>query len=80
MFLAKVAHEFKNPILCVTELVNQIEEKLEPVLSKNYVNSFYKLDLIKDIWQILNSIKSMNDYLLILIKDMDYFSIKNRSY
>jgi signal transduction histidine kinase len=77
MFLAKVAHEFKNPILCVTELVNQIEEKLEPVLSNNLVDLIYKLDLIKDVWQILNNIKSMNDYLLILIKDMDYFSIKN---
>jgi signal transduction histidine kinase/CheY-like chemotaxis protein len=73
MFLAKVAHEFKNPILCITELADQIGEKIEPILTTN--NS--QIDSFNSIREILINIKSMSDYLLFLIKDMDFFSIKN---
>jgi hypothetical protein len=59
LFLSKVAHEFKNPILCITELVDQVIENLE---NKN-----------SDIKPTLNEIKSMSNYLMILIKDMDFF-------
>jgi signal transduction histidine kinase/CheY-like chemotaxis protein len=66
LLLSKVAHEFKNPILCITELVDQICEKKEhirhPFVYKN-----------------LKNIKSMSDYLIILIKDMDFFSLKNNT-
>jgi signal transduction histidine kinase/CheY-like chemotaxis protein len=78
MFLAKVAHEFKNPILCITELADQIGEKLEPFISPgDSTNPITKWDSFNDIKEIIFSIKSMSDYLLILIKDMDFFSIKN---
>jgi signal transduction histidine kinase/CheY-like chemotaxis protein len=77
MFLAKVAHEFKNPILCITELADQIAEKIEPLISNSdSTTKLKKLDSF-DIKEILSNIKSMSDYLLILIKDMDFFSIKN---
>jgi signal transduction histidine kinase/CheY-like chemotaxis protein len=77
MFLAKVAHEFKNPILCITELADQIGEKLEPFINGDSTNPITKRDSFNDIKEIIFSIKSMSDYLLILIKDMDFFSIKN---
>jgi signal transduction histidine kinase len=66
LLLSKVAHEFKNPILCISELVDQISEKLD-----------YITDV--DVSYNLKNIKSMSDYLIILIKDMDFFSLKNNS-
>jgi two-component sensor histidine kinase/CheY-like chemotaxis protein len=62
LFLSKVAHEFKNPLLCICELVDQISEEIK---SAERVN------------EILKQIKSMSNYLIILIKDLDYFSQKN---
>jgi signal transduction histidine kinase len=73
LFLAKVAHEFKNPILCITELADQIREKLEPFITIDEA----KASEVQIIREIINNIKSMSDYLLILIKDMDFFSLKN---
>jgi signal transduction histidine kinase len=73
MFLSKVAHEFKNPILCITELVDQVTDRLTEI--KETTND---LDhKFKGINETLRSIKSMSNYLIILIKDMDFFSIKN---
>jgi signal transduction histidine kinase len=62
LFLSKVAHEFKNPLLCICELVDQISEKIENT---------------SEIKDILKQIKSMSNYLIILVKDLDYFSQKN---
>jgi signal transduction histidine kinase/CheY-like chemotaxis protein len=77
MFLAKVAHEFKNPILCITELADQIGEKLNPLISNDISETQVdKIKSINDIYEIIVNIKSMSDYLFILIKDMDFFSIK----
>ncbi len=28
VFLSKIAHEFKNPLICTTELVNQLSDLL----------------------------------------------------
>jgi signal transduction histidine kinase len=64
IFLSKVAHEFKNPLLCIKELVNQLSDNLD----KGNIDSMQDL---------LSNIKSMSDYLIILIKDMDYFSRKS---
>jgi nitrogen-specific signal transduction histidine kinase/CheY-like chemotaxis protein len=66
LFLSKVAHEFKNPLLCICELVDQISEKISTDIQ------------FKDgISDILKQIKSMSNYLIILVKDMDYFSERN---
>jgi CheY-like chemotaxis protein len=55
-----VAHEFKNPILCICELVDRLAEE-------NCLDST----------EILKQIKSMSNYLIILVKDLDYFSQKS---
>jgi signal transduction histidine kinase len=75
MFLSKVAHEFKNPILFITELTEQVKENLEMLKASNNESK----EVIGKTNDILTSIKSMSDYLLILIKDMDYFSIKTNT-
>jgi signal transduction histidine kinase/CheY-like chemotaxis protein len=77
MFLAKVAHEFKNPILCITELADQIGEKLEPYISPSETAySQIQVESFNHVKEIISNIKSMSDYLFILIKDMDFFSLK----
>jgi signal transduction histidine kinase len=76
MFLSKVAHEFKNPILCITELVDQVSEQIK--IDKNgelSIDNYHN----NNTSNILRSIKSMSNYLIILIKDMDFFSIKNQN-
>jgi signal transduction histidine kinase len=74
MFLSKVAHEFKNPILCITELVDQVYEKIIEIKETTF-NLIHK----NNITELLNNIKSMSNYLIILIKDMDFFSLKNQN-
>jgi signal transduction histidine kinase len=59
VFLSKVAHEFKNPLICITELIHQLSENLK-------LNN----EAIKTISQI----KSMSNFLLVLVKDLNYFS------
>jgi signal transduction histidine kinase/CheY-like chemotaxis protein len=66
LFLSKVAHEFKNPLLCICELVDQVNE--------NILTNMRSKDGISDIFK---QIKSMSNYLIILVKDMDYFSERN---
>jgi signal transduction histidine kinase len=72
LFLSKVAHEFKNPLLCITELVDEIYEYYDEISesgsSKRLAGSKIK--------QNLQRVKSMSNYLFILIKDMDFFSMK----
>jgi nitrogen-specific signal transduction histidine kinase len=67
LFLAKVAHEFKNPILCITELIAQIFDELNHSISAPSHGQ---------IRELLSQIQSISDYLIILIKDLDYFSQK----
>lgn len=59
LLLAKIAHEFKNPIICIMELADELVEK-EKINKKSN----------KEI----SLISTFSDYLLILIKDLDYFS------
>jgi signal transduction histidine kinase len=63
LFLSKVAHEFKNPLLCIEELVEQVCDLI-------------KQGGIVQILDLLMRIKSMSYYLIILVKDMDFFSRK----
>jgi signal transduction histidine kinase/CheY-like chemotaxis protein len=65
LFLSKIAHEFKNPLLSIHEFINQIRDIL--LVNSNDGNK---------INEILQNIESMSDYLVILIKDMDFFSLK----
>jgi signal transduction histidine kinase len=67
LFLSKVAHEFKNPVLCITELVEQVKEELKKVNEAN-----------PNVSELLKQITSISDYLIILIKDLDYFSQKTQ--
>jgi signal transduction histidine kinase len=62
LFLSKVAHEFKNPLLSIHEFVNQIRDILLPNINK------IKFE------ELLQNIESISDYLIILIKDMDFYS------
>jgi signal transduction histidine kinase/CheY-like chemotaxis protein len=66
LFLSKVAHEFKNPLLCIAELVEQINDLI--IMTEIF-------DKLKAS-ELLSNIKAMSDYLIILIKDMDFFSQK----
>jgi signal transduction histidine kinase len=67
LFLSKIAHEFKNPLLCISELVEQVHDKLA-------VDKETKENTISEI---LKQIKALSGYLIILVKDMDFFSQKN---
>jgi len=80
LFLSKVAHEFKNPLICITELVNQIYDKINQDNSdmiQTNTNTNEKISfksLNKTLTKSLPIIKGLSNYLLILIKDLDFFS------
>jgi len=86
LLVSKVAHEFKNPLLCIIELVDQIDDIIskgerendeeEMIAFKNLIKSKIH-SYNKSIQEILPQIKSLSNYLMILIKDFDYFSLKN---
>jgi signal transduction histidine kinase len=63
LFLSKVAHEFKNPLICITELLNRSFDMLPNNVKKN-----------NDLMLNLEQIKSLSNFLQILIKDLNYFS------
>jgi signal transduction histidine kinase len=63
LFLSKVAHEFKNPLICISELINQSYESLPKKMSE-------EIDISKNLKQV----KNLSNFLLILIKDLNYFS------
>jgi signal transduction histidine kinase len=68
LFLSKIAHEFKNPLLYICELVDQLYENMAFNVTLGVDN--FTPDLLKQI-------KSLSSYLIILVKDMDFFSQKN---
>lgn len=81
LFLSKVAHEFKNPLICITELIKQlnfgvITVKRNLMTNNNIINStFKKSSKIEDEFsKTLKQIKSMSEFLLILVRDLDYFA------
>lgn len=59
LFLSKVAHEFKNPLICIGELIDQSHEQ-------SPADSNFK--------KTLDQIKSLSDFLLVLVKDLNHFS------
>jgi signal transduction histidine kinase/CheY-like chemotaxis protein len=65
LYLSKIAHEFKNPLLCIGELIDNLIDKPD--------HNKHRPELFQDS---LNKIKAMSEYLLILIKDIDHFSQK----
>jgi len=65
IFLSKVAHEFKNPLICIIELIDQLIDLNNKLMKKD----------LKIINELTSQIKGISNYLLILVKDLDYFSI-----
>jgi nitrogen-specific signal transduction histidine kinase len=63
LFLSKVAHEFKNPLICITELIDQSIENLPK-----------EVKATRDISTNLKQIKALSSYLHILIKDLNFYS------
>jgi signal transduction histidine kinase len=68
LFLSKIAHEFKNPLLCISELVEQVHDNL--LTDK-------QIKIENNNSEILKQIKALSNYLIILVKDMDFFSQKS---
>lgn len=69
VFLTKIAHEFKNPLLCTQELINQIIENLQKIFNKKEsIESIYN-----KITKNCHLANSFSEYLLLLIRDADYF-------
>jgi two-component system sensor histidine kinase BarA len=66
-FLSKIAHEFKNPLVSLTELVNQSKEDLNKYVLPESI-------MKKSIFTCFNNMKALSDYLLILISDLNHFS------
>jgi nitrogen-specific signal transduction histidine kinase len=65
-FLSKIEHEFKNPLISIAELTEQLKSHNSNPCDQGFTNSNY-----------LKQIKSFCNYLLILIKDLNYFSLCN---
>jgi signal transduction histidine kinase len=61
-FLAKIAHEFKTPLITITSLINKVTEK-----RRNF-NAF------EDIRMNLEQIRSLSHYTLMLISDIIQYS------
>jgi signal transduction histidine kinase len=64
IFFSKVAHEFKNPLICMNEIVTQIDNFKET----------NRISFPEEVQDNLNYLKSMSNFLLVLVKDLDYFS------
>jgi signal transduction histidine kinase len=58
LFFSKISHEFKNPLICISELVQQLEVSHDEKLKK----------------QIISHTKGLSSFLMILIKDLNFFS------
>lgn len=94
LFLSKIAHEFKNPLICIAELAEQVSEITRKIPSyqsfaKDVPASSIKMKksnekIISTQSQFGNEatkklpiIKALSNYLLMLVKDLDYFSNKD---
>lgn len=71
IFLTKIAHEFKNPLICIQELIDQIVENIDKLFkNKNEINDANSSQITNNC----HLTKSISEYLLLLIKDADYFT------
>jgi signal transduction histidine kinase len=79
LFLSKVANEFKNPLISINELINQILSlNSHNIKNSDFVNKSSPQKnnkLYSKSIKILNKIKSISNYLIILVKDLDFFSM-----
>jgi signal transduction histidine kinase/CheY-like chemotaxis protein len=77
--LAKIAHELKNPLLSIGELLNQLNFKQGNIhmhTSNNsiYTDNYSDKSTSKRKKLILSDIKAYLEYLLLLIKDFSYLA------
>ena len=71
IFLTKIAHEFKNPLICIQELIDQIVENIDKLFkNKNEINDANSSQITNNC----HLTKSISEYFLLLIKDADYFT------
>ena len=63
VFLTKISHEFKNPLVCINEIIDQLNE-----------STILKGEPKAEVLKKTSSIKSFIDYCFILIYDLDYFT------
>jgi signal transduction histidine kinase len=61
--LSKISHEIKNPLICISELINQINERFSNRICED-----------KDIINNFTTIQSLSNFVQILIKDLNHFS------
>jgi signal transduction histidine kinase len=75
-FLSKIAHEFKNPLISINELVDQLGHRSTKYSSSNTVGSNINEQPTKAAQSkyILEDIKAYLKYLMLLIKDLSYTS------
>ena len=62
--LAKIAHEFKTPLITITSLINKINEELQ-IVNENRVKSYLK------------HVNNLSNYTIILINDIIQYSSKS---
>jgi signal transduction histidine kinase len=68
LYFSKVIHEFKNPLICICELVNQTQEIIPRSKLSNFNSS------IRNFVSNLEEINSMANFLQILIKDFTHLT------
>lgn len=88
LFFSKVAHELKNPLICIAELASQIsasqifpDSSFEMENRENRENSnlnkigfFPERKNINKVFKTIGRIKAMSNYLILQVKDLEYFS------
>jgi signal transduction histidine kinase/CheY-like chemotaxis protein len=84
-FLSKIAHEFKNPLIGISQLVELISDENQEGREEQERNSVQFTDKkpFSDNYNkipklhYLKQIKAISDFLLLLIKDLNYFSLNS---
>jgi signal transduction histidine kinase len=79
--LSKVAHEFKNPLISIGELVDQLANRPTKYSSSNSVVSSFNEGLknAKKTKFIIEDIKAYLKYLMLMIKDLNFSTKKELS-
>ena len=70
LYLSKLAHEFKNPLMSLNEVSMCIEDKIKRILTKNK-----EIEEYSQIFSDLLLIRNLSDYLMILVKDTEVISM-----
>jgi len=63
LYLSKAAHEFKSPLICINELIEEVD--------KQNNGNVRDLDLIS---KSINKVKNLSEYMMMLVKDFDFLS------